>query len=110
MHDQQDARIDELSGGEQARVAIAGALAMDPDHLVLDEPLGSLDAPSRDAVVSHLADLNEVDTSVVVVTHDLRDVAALADRLVVLADGAVARDGPPSELRDDLPELDVRPW
>jgi biotin transport system ATP-binding protein len=110
MHDQQAARIDELSGGEQARVAIAGALAMDPDHLVLDEPLGSLDAPSRDAVVSHLADLNEVDTSVVVVTHDLRDVAALADRLVVLADGAVAREGAPSELREDLPELDVRPW
>jgi biotin transport system ATP-binding protein len=110
MPGRDDERIDELSGGEQARVAIAGALAMDPDHLVLDEPLASLDAPARDAVVAKLTALHREGTSVVVVTHDLRDVAEIADRIVVLADGAVVRDGPPDAVRSDLADFDVRPW
>jgi biotin transport system ATP-binding protein len=104
-----DERIDELSGGEQARVAIAGALAMEPAHLVLDEPLAGLDYPARTAVVDRLAVLNERGTGVVVVTHDLRDVADLADRVVVMRDGAVALDGPPAAIRDRLAEFDVRP-
>ncbi|WP_254832653.1 energy-coupling factor ABC transporter ATP-binding protein [Haloglomus salinum] len=103
-------RIDQLSGGEQARVAIAGALAMEPSHLVLDEPLAGLDHPARTAVVDRLAALNESGTGVVVVTHDLRDVAELADRVVVMRDGAVALDGPPDAVRDRLLEFDVRPW
>jgi len=103
-------RIDQLSGGEQARVAIAGALAMEPSHLVLDEPLAGLDHPARTAVVDRLAALNESGTGVVVVTHDLRDVAELADRVVVMRDGAVALDAPPDAVRDRLPEFDVRPW
>jgi biotin transport system ATP-binding protein len=103
-------RIDQLSGGEQARVAIAGALAMEPSHLVLDEPLAGLDHPARTAVVDRLAALNESGTGVVVVTHDLRDVAELADRVVVMHDGAVALDAPPDAIRDRLPEFDVRPW
>ncbi len=103
-------RIDQLSGGEQARVAIAGALAMEPSHLVLDEPLAGLDHPARTAVVDRLAALNESGTGVVVVTHDLRDVAELADRVVVMRDGVVALDGPPDAVRDRLLEFDVRPW
>jgi biotin transport system ATP-binding protein len=104
-----DERIDELSGGEQARVAIAGALAMRPDHLVLDEPLASLDQPAREAVVDRLAALQDAGTSVVVVTHDLRDLTALADRVVVMRDGDVALDGPPAAVRDDLRAYGVRP-
>jgi biotin transport system ATP-binding protein len=109
LADRGDERIDRLSGGEQARVAIAGALAMVPDHLVLDEPLGSLDGPAREAVVDRLAALKADGTSVVVVTHDLRDVAALADRIVVLRDGTVALDGAPDAVRDDLRAYGVRP-
>ncbi|WP_136716932.1 energy-coupling factor ABC transporter ATP-binding protein [Halorientalis salina] len=109
MGDRGDDRIDRLSGGEQARVAIAGALAMDPDHLVLDEPLASLDQPAREAVLDRLAALHDGGKGIVVVTHDLRDLADLADRVVVLADGDVALDGNPGEIRDELSAFDVRP-
>ncbi|MFC6954680.1 ABC transporter ATP-binding protein [Halorubellus litoreus] len=103
-------RLDELSGGEQSRVAIAGALAMTPDHLVLDEPFASLDAPSREAVREHLADLHADGTSVVVVTHDVGAIADLADRVVVLADGRVVREGSPTDLRGELDEHAVAAW
>ncbi|QUO47580.1 energy-coupling factor ABC transporter ATP-binding protein [Halorubrum ruber] len=101
-------RVDSLSGGERERVAIAGALAMEPDHLVLDEPFTGLDEPARRSVVERLRALHREGTSVVVVTHDLRDVAALADRIVGLADGRVAVDAPPEEAVSALPGLDVR--
>jgi biotin transport system ATP-binding protein len=109
MADRRSARIDRLSGGEQARVAIAGALAMEPDHLVLDEPLSGLDAPARDALVERLLALNEGGTGIVVVTHDLRDLFDPADRIVVLRAGRVALDCPPTEAVDRLPGLGVRP-
>ena len=101
-------RIAELSGGERERVAIAGALAMEPDHLVLDEPFTGLDEPARRSVVEHLRDRHRGGTSVIVVTHDLRDVLGLADRVVGLADGRVAVDAPPEEAAAELPGLDVR--
>ncbi|WP_336001256.1 energy-coupling factor ABC transporter ATP-binding protein [Halorientalis halophila] len=104
-----DERLDRLSGGEQARAAIAGALAMEPSHLVLDEPLASLDLPARRAVCDRLTALHETGTGIVLVTHDLRDVADLADRIVVLADGRVALDGAPEDVRDRLESFDVRP-
>jgi biotin transport system ATP-binding protein len=104
-----DERVDELSGGEQERVAIAGALAMRPSHLVLDEPFTGLDAPARDAVVDRLAALRDEGTSVVVVTHDLRDVRALADRVAVMADGRVAADGDTDALGDVLARYGVHP-
>jgi len=108
MGGRREDRIDELSGGERERVAIAGALAMDPDHLVLDEPFTGLDLRARESVLDRLADLNGSGVSVVVVTHDLRDLSALADRTVVLADGSVALDSvDPSAA--DLRDLGVRP-
>jgi biotin transport system ATP-binding protein len=111
MDGRERARVDELSGGERARVAIAGALAMGPDHLVLDEPLAGLDWPARRSVLAHLRALNADGTAVVVVTHDLRDVLAPADRLVVLADGRVVLAGAPDDdaVRDRLAAFGVRP-
>ena len=102
-------RVDALSGGEQARVAIAGALAMEPTHLVLDEPMTGLDAAGRRSVWTHLDRLHETGTSIVVVTHDLRDVWERADRIVALAEGEVAIDAAPEAARDHLPDVDVRP-
>jgi biotin transport system ATP-binding protein len=107
MDGREDERIDELSGGEQARVAIAGALAMEPDHLVLDEPFAGLDWAARCSVFDRLDALDADGTGVVVVTHDLRDLLERADRLVVLSDGRVAYDGRPGGA--PLPELGVRP-
>jgi len=107
MDGRREERIDSLSGGERERVAIAGALAVDPDHLVLDEPFTGLDAPARDSVHDHLATLSEAGTGIVVVTHDPGLVFGLADRVVALADGSVAVDGTPEEVRDRLTALGV---
>ena len=101
-------RIDQLSGGEQSRVAIAGALAMEPTHLVLDEPFAGLDEPARRSVSSHLETLSASGTGVIVATHDLRDVIELADRLVALADGQIAADGSPERHLSELETFDVR--
>ncbi|MFB6250461.1 MAG: energy-coupling factor ABC transporter ATP-binding protein [Halobellus sp.] len=99
--------VTDLSGGERERVAIAGALAMEPDHLVLDEPFTGLDAPARASVLDRLRALATEGTSVVIVTHDLRDVLDLADRVLVMADGAVAVDDDPSGARASLLRYDV---
>ena len=101
-------RIDRLSGGERARVAIAGALAMEPSHLVLDEPFTGLDRPARESVLGRLEALHDAGTSVVVVTHDLRDVVALADRIAVMSAGRVVRTGTPDAVLPDLDDRGVR--
>ena len=101
-------RIDRLSGGERARVAIAGALAMKPSHLVLDEPFTGLDRPARESVLDRLEALHDAGTSVVVVTHDLRDIAALADRVAVMSAGRVVRIGAPGTVLPDLDDWGVR--
>jgi len=103
-----DNRIAGLSGGERERVAIAGALAMEPDHLVLDEPFTGLDEPARRSVLDRLRELHAAGTSVIAVTHDLRDVLGLADRVVGLSAGRVAVDDAPRAAAEKLPGLDVR--
>ena len=104
----EDDRIASLSGGERERVAIAGALAMEPDHLVLDEPFTGLDEPARRSVVERLRTLARDGTSVIVVTHDLRDVLSLADRILGLMSGRVAVDAPPETAVSELTDLGVR--
>ena len=106
LADRRDERIDALSGGEQARVAVAGALAMDPDYLVLDEPFAGLDWAARRSLLAHLDDLHAAETAVVLVTHDVRDVHERADRIVGLEDGRV--EGPPDDALADLAAIDVR--
>ena len=103
-----DARLAALSGGEQARVAIAGALAMEPAYLVLDEPLAGLDWPSRESVRSHLTRLHGDGTGLLVVTHDLRDLHDAADRVIGLRDGRVAVDDDPATALDAVADLGVR--
>ena len=104
-----DDRIDRLSGGERERVAIAGALAMEPAHLVLDEPLTGLDEPARRSVLSRLESLHAGGTSVVVVTHDLRGVIDAADRVIGIAEGRIAfdADADAAAAREELAALDV---
>jgi len=104
-----DERIDSLSGGEQARVAIAAAVAMEPDHLVLDEPFTGLDWPAQQSVLAHLDDRYTAGMSIVVVSHELRDLLDRADRVIGLQAGSVRFDLPPDAARDRLPEIDVRP-
>jgi molybdate transport system permease protein len=85
---------DELSGGQQRRVALARALAVEPRVLLLDEPFAGLDAPVRDRLRRELRRLQrEVGLSTVLVTHDPEEAALLADEIVVLDDGRVLQAG-----------------
>jgi len=94
-----DARPGDLSGGERQRVALARALARDPAVLLLDEPLSALDANTRRDVRDELrAVLQELALPTVVVTHDFRDAAALADRVGVVVDGALRQLGTVEDL------------
>ena len=99
--DQAHRRPAALSGGEAQRVALARALATDPRVLLLDEPFAALDvtvaAGLRDVLAAHLDALTGVT---LLVTHDALDVRALADRVVVLEDGAVAQDDTPAAVAE----------
>ena len=87
-----NARIDELSGGEQQRVAIARALVLDPPLVLADEPTGNLDTQSSDRVFDLLRKVNrEHGTAMLVVTHDPR-IADRCDRVVTLVDGRIESD------------------
>ena len=81
---------------------------MEPAHLVLDEPFTGLDWPARRRLLERLESLHKTGTTVVV-TYDLGDIGALADRVVVLADGEIAADGPLAAVESNLESLDVRP-
>jgi ABC-type sulfate/molybdate transport systems ATPase subunit len=90
-----------LSGGERQRVALARALARDPAVLLLDEPLSALDAHTKASVRAELQDLlSELALPALVVTHDFRDAAALADRIGVVVEGRLRQIGTAVELVD----------
>lgn len=95
----------ELSGGERQRVAIARALLRRPRLLLLDEPLASLDADSKDAILPYLDRLHdELDIPMLYVSHSTDEVARLADQLVLLRAGRVEAAGRAAEL---LTQLDL---
>jgi energy-coupling factor transport system ATP-binding protein len=85
-----------LSGGERRRVALAGLLAMQPRHLVLDEPIAGLDPAGREAIETVIADTG-TRIGVVLLTADLPLALRLADRVILLDSGRVAYDGTPGE-------------
>jgi ABC-type sulfate/molybdate transport systems ATPase subunit len=90
-----------LSGGERQRVALARALARQPAVLLLDEPLSALDAHTRAHVRDELQDLlAELRLPVLLVTHDVRDAIALADRIGVIVDGQLRQLGTAADLID----------
>jgi sulfate transport system ATP-binding protein len=91
----------QLSGGQRQRMALARALAVEPDVLLLDEPFGALDAQVRKELRTWLRRLHdEVHVTTVFVTHDQEEAMDVADNIVVMADGAVEQVGSPDELYD----------
>jgi energy-coupling factor transport system ATP-binding protein len=90
-----------LSGGEQRRVAIAAVLAADPRVTILDEPGAGLDPTARRELHDALERLHAAGRTLLVITHDPSEAARLATRLVVLVDGRIAWDGPPSMVLGD---------
>ncbi|MGZ5052983.1 MAG: molybdenum ABC transporter ATP-binding protein [Methylobacter sp.] len=98
-------RPDRLSGGERQRVAIARALALNPDILLMDEPLASLDFKRKQEILPFLSRLHrQLDIPVLYVTHSQQEVAQLADTLVVMENGRVLASG---QLAETQTRLDV---
>lgn len=89
----------DLSGGNKRRVAIAGVLAMRPRVLVLDEPTAGLDPRGRNELLELIRGLHEEDgNTIVMVSHSMDDISALAQRIIVMNEGRVAMDGTPREV------------
>lgn len=88
-----------LSGGEGRRVEVARALAADPEVLLLDEPTAGLDTPVRQRLRGHLRELfTALDIPILYVTHNQQEAARVADRIVVLREGEVQQQGPPTDV------------
>jgi len=91
--------VNSLSGGEQQRVALARSLAPEPQLLMLDEPLGSLDRILRERLLLELKDiLRHMHQTAIYVTHDQEEAFAIADRVVVMNIGMVTQIGTPQEI------------
>jgi len=89
----------QLSGGQQQRVALARALAVEPDCLLLDEPLSNLDAKLRLEMRSELRRIHrETALTMLYVTHDQKEALSLADRVALMRDGRIIQTGPPREM------------
>lgn len=94
-----DRQVDELSGGQQQRVALARALAIEPQALLLDEPLGALDEKLRREMQIELKEIQEeLGTTFIYVTHDQEEALSMSDRLAVMDGGSVVQIGTPSEV------------
>lgn len=102
-----------LSGGERRRAAIAGVLALAPRYLVLDEPTAGLDPRASAALLARLCELHEKeDVTIILVSHNMDDIARFADRLIVMHEGSVALEGAPREVffaGEKLREAGLRP-
>jgi energy-coupling factor transport system ATP-binding protein len=85
-----------LSGGQQRRVALAGVLALEPQVLVLDEPTAGLDPAARHLLLNYILTLHRNGVSLVMISHNMEELAAICDRLVVIEGGRTVMDGPPS--------------
>ena len=95
----------ELSGGQQRRVAFAGVLAMEPEVLVLDEPMAGLDPAARRDFLALIDRLHREGLTVVMVSHSMDDLANCCDRIVVMNEGAVFADGTPAQVFAHANEL-----
>ena len=96
-----------LSGGEAQRVSLARALAVDPRVLLLDEPFGALDAPTRGELLADLREtLAATGTAALFVTHDRHEAAALGDRVAILHAGELRQEGSAPEVLDHPADAD----
>jgi polar amino acid transport system ATP-binding protein len=91
-------RQHELSGGQQQRVAIARALAMEPTVMLFDEPTSALDPELVQEVLDAIQRLAQSGMTTIIVTHEMRFAAHVADRVIYMDDGAIVEQGPPREI------------
>jgi spermidine/putrescine transport system ATP-binding protein len=101
-------RVPQLSGGEQQRVALARALVLEPSVLLLDEPLGALDAQLRARLQVELASLQrQIGITFIYVTHDQHEAFTMSDRIGVMRDGKLIQVGAPREIYEKPATIDV---
>jgi sodium transport system ATP-binding protein len=100
MHDIADRRVEGFSQGERVKTAIARALVHDPRHIVLDEPSNGLDVIATRGLRDFLRQLKSEGRCVLFSTHIMQEVAALCDRIVIIAGGRVVAEGTPEALRE----------
>ena len=95
----------DLSGGQKRKVAIAGVLAMDPQILILDEPIAGLDPLGREQFMQLVKKLNDCGVTIIMISHNMDGLADHASRIVAMDHGTVYMDGTPKEVFADLPKL-----
>lgn len=96
----------ELSGGQKRRVAIAGVLAMKPEVLILDEPTAGLDLNAHSAILEMIEQIHEAENNIIIlISHNMNDIAAMAEKILVMEKGSLIMEGTPREIfshRDEL--------
>lgn len=94
-----------LSGGQMRRVAIAGVLAMNPQILILDEPTAGLDTQATNDLLKLIKDLNRKGTTIIMVTHQMEQVAYYANHVIAMSNGQIVADTTPQQLFSDAQRL-----
>jgi ABC-2 type transport system ATP-binding protein len=103
-----DARVKTLSGGQKRRLDLGVALVGDPDLIFLDEPTTGFDPAARRAAWELIRSLRSLGKTILLTTHYLDEAEQLADRVAVLREGRIIREGTPAELTGDTSETEVR--
>jgi ABC-2 type transport system ATP-binding protein len=103
-----DARVKTLSGGQKRRLDLGVALVGDPDLVFLDEPTTGFDPAARRAAWEMIRSLRSLGKTILLTTHYLDEAEQLADRVAVLREGQIVREGTPAELTGDTRETEVR--
>ena len=98
LADKKDAYPTQLSGGQQQRIAIARALAMNPEYMLFDEPTSALDPELIGEVLNVMKQLAEDGMTMIIVTHEMSFARDVADRVIVMADHHIIEEGAPAEL------------
>lgn len=96
----------ELSGGQKRRVAIAGILALKPKYLILDEPTAGLDPKAKKNLLAEIKKLHKSGVTIIFISHSMEDIANLANRVIVLAQGKILFEGTPRKLFGQTEILD----
>ena len=108
LGEKRDARVKTLSGGQKRRLDLGVALVGDPDLVFLDEPTTGFDPAARRAAWDMIRALRSLGTTILLTTHYLDEAQQLADRVAVLRDGVIVRQGTPAELIGDSRVTEIR--